>query len=134
MKGGGVVVGPPDTPNSVEQSPRGSKRGAKSGAAQRRKKQAKPGPGGIAPSGHTMAPGPAGMHSQVQVIRFIVFGFCLRIVWFGIILRGTSRSLSFPHLSGVNIISIICVLLCLFSVNVIVNLIFYVYFSFVILV
>lgn len=42
----GMMSQAPDTPNSVEQSPRGSggKRGAKAGATQRKRKQAKPTP------------------------------------------------------------------------------------------
>lgn len=63
MKAGAVVVpGAPDTPNSVEQSPRGAggKRGAKAGATQRKRKQAKP-----TPPGH-MQPG---MHpAQVSAL------------------------------------------------------------------
>ncbi|XP_046669089.1 mediator of RNA polymerase II transcription subunit 12 isoform X4 [Homalodisca vitripennis] len=44
----GMISQAPDTPNSVEQSPRGAggKRGAKAGATQRKRKQAKPTPPG----------------------------------------------------------------------------------------
>lgn len=57
--------GAPDTPSSVEQSPRGMKRAMKQGpAAQRRKKQpAKP----ITPTGAM----PPGLHPQVQVLKNI---------------------------------------------------------------
>lgn len=55
----------PDTPNSVEQSPRGAggKRGGKAGTAQRKRKQIKPAPPGTMP-GHMQ---PGAMHPQVQV-------------------------------------------------------------------
>lgn len=73
MKGG--PPGAPDTPSSVEQSPRGMKRGMKQGpAAQRRKKQP---PKPITPTG----PMPPGMIPQVQVLKdCILYCICICVM------------------------------------------------------
>lgn len=78
IPGPGMIPGTaPDTPNSVEQSPRGAggKRGGKAGTTQRKRKQAKPTPPGNM-QGHMQ---PGAMHPVQVLLCFCWFMLSLNL-------------------------------------------------------